>query len=60
MKPTKKIRRERTFTGSQLRKFINSMAEEITAGTDAIRGTLRGNTFSIHLEGASINITVNE
>lgn len=42
-----------------LRRFLADIAEDITDGLDTVNVVARGNTFAIHLEGATINISVN-
>lgn len=49
----------RKITASRLRRFLADMAEDITAGVDRIPVTARGGCIAIHLEGATINITIN-
>lgn len=53
-------RHERKISASRLRRFLAAAAEDITDGIDTVSLALRGNTFEIHLEGATINITINE
>lgn len=50
----------KTISARRLRQLIASMAEDITAGAQSVKVSLQGNTFNIHLQGASINITINE
>ena len=57
--PTTK-RHERKISASRLRRFIAAATEDITAGIDTVTLSLSGNTFEIHLEGATINISVDE
>ena len=52
-------RRERKISASRLRRFFADMAEDITDGVDNLTLSMSGNTVEIHLEGGSINITVN-
>ena len=52
-------RRERKISASRLRRFFADMAADITDGVDNLTLSMSGNTFEIHLEGGSINITVN-
>lgn len=54
------VRRERKVSASRLRRFIAQAAEDITEGISTVNIALRGNTFEINLEGATINITINE
>lgn len=60
MEPTTTKRHERKITASRLRRFIAAAAEDITTGIDTVTLSLSGNTFEIHLQGATINISVNE
>ena len=53
-------RHSRKISASRLRRFIAQAAEDITEGISTVNIALRGNTFEIHLEGATINITINE
>ena len=53
-------RHERKISASRLRRFIAAATEDITAGIDTVTLSLSGNTFEIHLEGGSINISINE
>ena len=53
-------RHERKISASRLRRFIAAATEDITAGIDTVTLSLSGNTFEIHLEGATINISVDE
>ncbi len=58
-KKTTPARHERRISASQLRRFIASVSEDITDGLDKVLVSLSGNTFEIHLEGGTINITMN-
>ncbi len=53
------VRHERRISASRLRRFLADIAEDITDGLDTVNVVARGNTFAIHLEGATINISVN-
>lgn len=53
-------RRERKISASLLRRIFSDMAENLTEGIDTVTLALSGNTFEIHLDGGSINITINE
>ncbi len=53
-----RVRRERKISASRLRRFMADIAEEITNGVDTIKVSASGNHFSLHLEGAVINISV--
>lgn len=50
----------RRISASRLRRFLADVSEDITAGVDSVSISLSGNVFEIHLEGATINITVNQ
>lgn len=52
--------RERRIPASRLRRFLADISEDITAGIDTVGIALSGNTFEIHLEGATINVSINE
>ena len=56
----KNKKHSRSISASRFRRFISAAAEDITEGISSVNISLRGNTFEIHLEGATINITINE
>lgn len=60
MDQTTTKRYERKIPASRLRRFIAATVDDITAGIDTVSLSLSGNTFEIHLQGATINISVNE
>ena len=47
-------------SSKKLRAFFAELADEICNAQDRVTLALTGNTFEIHLEGGTINITVNE
>lgn len=55
-----KNRQSRSVASKKVRDFLAELADEIMQAQDRVTVALSGNTFSIHLEAASINITVNE
>lgn len=50
----------RRVSSKKLRAILAELADDICAAQDKVTLTLTGNTFEIHLEGGSINITINE
>lgn len=50
----------RRIKSAKLRQFFDLMADEICAAQEKVTLSLTGNTFEIHLEGGSVNITINE
>ena len=44
----------------QLRRALAQLADEICIGREPITVNLSGNTFEIHIDDISINITVNQ
>lgn len=50
----------RRVSSKKLRALFAMMADEICTTHDKVTLSLTGNTFEIHLEGGSINITLNE
>lgn len=57
MKEKKQTRR---VSSKKIRALLNELANEICSAQDRVTLSLTGNTFEIHLEGATVNITVNE
>ncbi len=49
----------RRITAKRLRAFLNGIADDLCSIQDKMTIAVTGNTFEIHLEGASINITIN-
>lgn len=50
----------RRLSAEKVRNALNHIADEICAMQDRVVVSLCGNTFEIHLDGASIDITINE
>ncbi len=50
----------RRVSSKKLRAILAELADDICAAQDKVTLSLTGNTFEIHLEGGSINITINE
>lgn len=50
----------RRVSSKKLRALLAEFADEICAAQEKVTLSLTGNTFEIHLEGGSINITINE
>ena len=50
----------KTITGRKFRELMSMVAEDATAAIDTIDITAHGNTFTFDLQGATINITINE
>lgn len=50
----------RRIKSAKLREIFAALAEEICAAQEKVTLSLTGNTFEIHLEGGTINITINE
>lgn len=48
------------MSSKKLRALLAELADEICAVQEKVTLSLTGNTFEIHLEGGSINITINE
>ena len=55
-----KSKQTRRVSSRKLRAAFNDIADMICGGQDRITLSLSGNTFEIHLENATINISVNE
>lgn len=53
-------KQSRRVSSKKLRALLNEITDDICAVQDKIIVSLTGNTFEIHLEGGSINITINE
>ena len=53
-------KQSRRVKSAKVRELFAMMANEICKGQDKVTLSLTGNTFEIHLEGGSINITINE
>ncbi len=50
----------RRVSSKKLRALLTELADDICTMQDRVTLSLAGNTFEIHLEGGSINITINE
>ena len=50
----------REVKASKLRELMAEVFGDLCDGLDTVRVALTGNTFEIHLEGATVNISVNE
>ncbi len=55
-----KPKQTRRVSSRKLRAAFNDIADMICGGQDRVTLFLSGNTFEIHLENATINISVNE
>lgn len=53
-KPTRRV------SSKKLRAIFAELADEICNAQDRVTLALNGNTFEIHLEDATVNITINE
>ena len=54
------MKNQKTITGRKFRELMSMVAEDATAAIDTIDITAHGNTFTFDLQGATINITINE
>ena len=50
----------KTISGRKFRELMSMVAEDATAAVDTINITAHDNTFTFDLQGATINITINE
>lgn len=50
----------RRVSSKKLRAILAELADDICTAQKKVTLSLTGNTFEIHLEGGSINITINE
>ena len=50
----------RRVSSKKLRAILTELADDICAAQEKVALSLTGNTFQIHIEGGSINITINE
>lgn len=53
-------KQSRRIKSAKLRELFAEMADSICQTQDRVILSVTGNTFEIHLEGGSINITINE
>lgn len=60
MKSERSARRERTVSASKFRRAMAALSEDLTQDNKVVRLSMSGNTFVIHLDGGTINITINE
>ncbi len=50
----------RRVSSKKLRAVLAELADDICAAQEKVTLSLTGNTFEIHLNGGTINITINE
>lgn len=50
----------KTISGRKFRELMSMVAEDATAAIDTINISVHDNTFTFDLQGATINITINE
>lgn len=50
----------RRVSSKKFRALLTGLTDDICAAQDKVTLSLTGNTFEIHLEGGSINITLNK
>ncbi len=50
----------RVSSSKKLRALLNEIADEICAVQDKVTLSLAGNSFTIHLEGATVNLSINQ
>ncbi len=50
----------RRVSSKKLRALLTELADDICTMQDRVTLSLAGNSFEIHLDGGSINITINE
>ncbi len=55
-----KMKREKTVSTKRLRETLIGMVDDICNAQDKVLVHLHGNTFELHLDGGTINITINE
>ncbi|MCX4289059.1 MAG: hypothetical protein OSJ46_06105 [Duncaniella sp.] len=53
-------KQSRRVSSKKLRAILAELADDICTAQEKVTLSLTGNTFEIHLEGGSINITINE
>ncbi len=53
-------KQSRRISSKKLRALLAELADDICAAQEKVTLSLTGNTFQIHIEGGSINITINE
>ncbi len=55
--PTPQTRR---VSSKKLRRILHSLADDICDMQDGIILSMEGNSFNFHLDGGTVNITINE
>ena len=55
-----KPKQSRRVSSKKLHASLTNLTDEICNAQDRVTLALNGNTFEIHLEGGTINITINE
>ena len=50
----------RRVPSDKIRGILNELADAVCAAQDNVGLSMTGNTFNIHLEGATLNITIFE
>lgn len=55
-----KPKQSRRVSSKKLHALLTNLTDEICNAQDRVTLALNGNTFEIHLEGGTINITINE
>ena len=58
MSKNSKSRYERKIPAERLRRFLVDMVDDITSDLDSAVVSARGGCIALHLEGATINITI--
>ncbi len=53
-------KQSRRVSSTKLRAILAELADDICAVQEKVTLSLTGNTFEIHLEGGSINVTISE
>ncbi|GFI12650.1 hypothetical protein IMSAGC008_00174 [Muribaculaceae bacterium] len=53
-------KRSRRVSSKKLRALLNEITDEICAVQDKVTLSLAGNSFTIHLEGATVNLSINQ
>ena len=56
----KEKKQSRRVSSKKLRALLAELANDICGAQDKVTIALHGNTFEIHLDGGTINITINE
>ena len=57
---TNNMKREKTVSAKRLRETLIEMVDDICNAQEKVLVHLHGNTFELHLEVGTINITINE